>query len=181
MTIHKTADIAPDASIGENTRIWHHCHVREFAKIGKNCTIGKNVYIDHHVSIGGNVKIQNNVSVFNGVTIEDGVFVGPHVCFTNDKAPRAVNADGTIKTAQNWKTEKTLIKQGASIGAAATILPVTVGEWAMVGAGSVVTKDVPPYALVIGVPAKQIGFVCKCGNKLEKTCSNCKMSRADII
>ena len=99
--IHKTVDVSKDAVIGENTNIWHHCHVREFAHIGTNCTLGKNVYIDHHVSIGNNVKIQNNVSVFHGVTIEDNVFVGPHVCFTNDKMPRAVNHDGTIKRCEH--------------------------------------------------------------------------------
>jgi len=178
--IHKTADVSKDAVIGENTSIWHHCHVREFARIGKNCTLGKNVYIDHHVSIGNNVKIQNNVSVFHGVTIEDNVFVGPHVCFTNDKIPRAVNHDGTIKSAKDWITEKTVVKKGASIGAAATILPVTIGEWAMVGAGSVVTKDVPPHGLVLGTPAKLVGSVCKCGKKLENRCDSCKMSADDL-
>ncbi|MBS3139034.1 N-acetyltransferase [Candidatus Woesearchaeota archaeon] len=178
--IHKTVDVSKDAVIGENTNIWHHCHVREFAHIGTNCTLGKNVYIDHHVSIGNNVKIQNNVSVFHGVTIEDNVFVGPHVCFTNDKMPRAVNHDGTIKTSKDWTPEKTVVKKGASIGAAATILPVTIGEWAMVGAGSVVTKDVPPYGLVLGTPAKLVSFVCKCGKRLENMCNTCKLSADEL-
>ena len=177
---HATADVSKDATIGENTRIWHHCHIREGSHIGKNCVLGKNVYIDHHVSIGNNVKIQNNVSVFHGVAIEDNVFIGPHVCFTNDKAPRAVNPDETIKSAHDWVAEKTLVKKSASIGAAATILPVTIGEWAMIGAGSVVTKDVPPYALVVGTPAKLIGYVCKCGKKLEHTCAVCHLSQKDV-
>ena len=140
----------------------------------------KNVYIDHHVSIGINVKIQNNVSVFHGVTIEDNVFVGPHVCFTNDKSPRAVNPDGTVKSAHDWVAEKTLVKKGASIGAAATILPVIIGEWAMIGAGSIVTKDVPPYALVVGTPAKIVGYVCKCGKKIEQKCAVCRISMDDV-
>jgi len=168
--IHNTADVAVDAAIGTESWVWHNAHVREHASIGKNCVIGKNVYIDHHVSIGNNVKIQNNCSVYHGVTIEDGVFVGPHVCFTNDKVPRAVNQDGTLKSATAWEVSRSIIRAGASIGAHSVILPgITIGCWAMIGAGSVVTKDIPDYALVYGNPARLSGYVCRCGKKLDST------------
>ena len=146
--IHETAEVDKRAKIGENTSIWHHSQVRENAKIGDNCTFGKNVYIDHNVVIGNNVKIQNNVSVYFGVTLEDGVFIGPHVSFMNDKLPRSINPDGSLKTggteAEDWKVSKTLVKKGASIGTGSLIMPgLTIGEFAMIGAGSIVTKDVP--------------------------------------
>ncbi|KHO46251.1 MAG: transferase hexapeptide repeat containing protein [archaeon GW2011_AR3] len=163
--IHPTAEVSANAKIGENTMIWHRSQVREDAVIGENCILGQNVYIDFGVHIGNNVKIQNNVSVYHGVTIEDGVFVGPHVCFTNDMYPRAINPDGSLKTATDWTVSKTVVKKGASIGANSTILPVTIGEHAMIAAGSVVTKDVPPYSLVMGVPAQVVDFVCKCGTR----------------
>lgn len=165
--IHATADVAQDAQIGESTSIWNNAQVRNGAVIGNNCIIGKNVYIDTGVVIGSNVKIQNNVSVFHGVTIEDGVFVGPHVCFTNDLAPRAVNPNGTLKSATDWVVARTLIRYGAALGANATIVcGVTIGRWAMVGAGSVVTHDVQDYGLVYGNPAHLKGLVCSCGSKL---------------
>lgn len=148
--------------IGEGTKIWHFAHVREKAVIGNNCNIGKGVYIDAGVEIGHNVKIQNFVSVYHGVKIEDDVFIGPSVTFTNDLYPRAFI----------WSEDKvghTIVKKGASIGANATIVcGVTIGEYAMVGAGSVTTKDVPPFGLYYGNPAKLAGFVCYCGKKLEK-------------
>ncbi len=169
MNIHPTAQISEKAKIGENSKVWHFVQVRENAVIGDNCIIGKNVYIDHSVKIGNNVKIQNNVSIYNEAFIEDGVFIAPHVCFTNDKVPRSINPDGSIKSGDDWEALKTSVKRGASIGANSTILPgITIGEWALIGAGSVVTKDVPDHALVYGHPAKIKGFVCKCGNKLEK-------------
>lgn len=158
--IHPTATVADSAVLGEGCQVWLHGQVRERAKLGKNVILGKSVYVDFEVEIGNNVKIQNNVSVFHGVTIEDGVFVGPHVCFTNDKIPRAINADGTQKSATDWVVAPTLVKYGASIGANATIVcGVSIGRWAMVGSGSVVTKDVPDYALVVGNPARVIGRV----------------------
>jgi len=142
--------------------------VREGAHIGVNCIIGKGVYIDAGVSIGDNVKIQNYVSVYHGVTLEDGVFVGPHVCFTNDLHPRAINPDGSLKAADDWVLSETLIRRGAALGANSTIrCGITVGEWAMIGAGSVVTRDVPAYGLVWGNPTRLHGFVCPCGEKLE--------------
>lgn len=167
--IHQTAEVSDKAIIGEGTSIWNQVQIRENSKIGKNCILSKNVYIDFDVIIGDNVKIQNNVSVYHGVTIEDGVFVGPHVCFTNDKIPRAINPDGSLKKATDWKVSKVLVKRGAALGANSTILPgVTIGEFALIGAGSVVTKDIPDFGLAYGNPARLAGFVCHCGNKLEE-------------
>ena len=166
--IHPTAEVSEDAIIGENTKIWHHAQVRPGAKIGSNCNIGKGVYIDADVPIGNNVKIQNYVSIYHGVSLEDGVFIGPHVCFTNDMRPRAINPDGSPKAADDWVLSQTLIKKGATIGANSTIrCGITIGEWAMVGSGSVVTRDVPAHGLVFGNPAKLHGFVCACGEKVN--------------
>lgn len=156
--IHDTAEVNPKADIGDETRIWNYVHIREDVKVGSHCNIGKNVYIDPGVTVGDYVKIQNNVSIYTGVTIEDDVFLGPSMTFTNDLFPRSRNLD--------WKITKTLVKKGASIGANATIVcGVTIGEHAMVGAGSVVTKDVAAHALVVGNPARKIGNICKCGQR----------------
>jgi acetyltransferase-like isoleucine patch superfamily enzyme len=166
--IHPTAEVSPQARIGEGCSIWHQAQVREGVHLGRNCIVGKGAYVDFDVQIGDNVKIQNYVSIYHGVEIEDGVFVGPHVCFTNDNLPRAVNRDGSLKAADDWVVGHILVKQGASVGANSTILPkVVIGEWALVGAGSVVTKDVPPHGVVVGNPARLVGFVCACGTRLE--------------
>ncbi len=166
--IHSTADVSPDASIGPGTSIWNQAQVRERARIGARCIVGKNAYIDVDVVIGDDVKIQNNVSLFHGVTIEDGVFIGPHVCFTNDRVPRAVNADGSLKTDADWEVSPILVRYGAAVGANATILPgVTVGRWAMIGSGSVVTRDVAAHELVAGNPARRLGSACACGQPLR--------------
>jgi acetyltransferase-like isoleucine patch superfamily enzyme len=166
--IHPTADIAEDARIGESSAIWHHSQVRPGVTIGQGCIIGKGVYIDQDVTLGNYVKVQNYVSIFHGVEIEDGVLVGPHVCFTNDLRPRAINPDGTLKGATDWIVSATRIKYGASLGANSTILcGIVVGKWAMVGAGSVVTHHVPPHGLVLGNPARLQGFVCACGQRAE--------------
>lgn len=158
--IHETANVSEMTLIGEGSKIWINSQIREKSSIGNNCIISKDTYIDSQVSIGNNCKIQNSVSVYQGVTIEDDVFVGPNACFTNDKLPRAFDPE--------WKITETLIKKGASIGANATIIcGVTVGEYAMVAAGSVVTKDVEPYSLVMGNPAKHYSYVDKLGNKTE--------------
>lgn len=168
-SIHPTAEVSPDAHIGAGTRIWSQVHVREHAEIGETCNIGKGVYIDAHVRIGSNVKIQNHVSVFEGVTLADGVFVGPHVCFTNDLLPRAITPDGELKSADDWEITPTLVKYGASLGAGSIILcGITIGEYALIGAGSVVTRDVPPHGLVFGNPARQHGYVCRCARRLSK-------------
>ena len=165
--IQSTAEVSEQAQIGDGTSIWHQAQVRENAKIGRNCIISKGVYIDTGVIIGDNVKIQNYVSVYHGVTIEDGVFVGPHVCFTNDLYPRAINPDGSLKDPDDWVLRKTLIRRGAAIGANSTIVCGTIiGRWAMVGSGSVVTRDVPDYGLVMGNPAQLRGFVGPNGKKL---------------
>lgn len=159
--VHPTAIVEEDVKIGKNTRIWHFVHVRRGARIGENCNIGKGVYIDKDVEIGNNVKIQNFVSVYHGVKIEDDVFIGPHATFTNDLYPRSFNED--------WELVPTLVKRGASIGANATIVcGIVIGEYAMIGAGAVVTKDVPPFGLVYGNPARLRGFVCYCGRKLSE-------------
>jgi acetyltransferase-like isoleucine patch superfamily enzyme len=179
--IHSTADVSDHATIGEGTSVWHHAQIREGAVVGKRCIIGKGVYIDAGVSIGDDVKIQNYVSVFQGVTIEDGVFIGPHVCFTNDLRPRAVNPDGSPKTAGDWTLGKTVIRTGASLGANSTIIcGVTIGMWAMVGAGSVVTRSVPDHGLVWGNPARLQGFVCRCGQRLEVPAPEHLVPRSDV-
>src|SRR5260221_7802650 len=167
--IHPTAEVSDKIKIGDGSSIWHHAQVRDGASIGENCIIGKGVYVDAGVSIGNNVKIQNYVSVYHGVSLEDGVFVGPHVCFTNDMRPRAINSDGSLKAADDWILSETLVKHGAALGANSTIrCGITIGEWAMVGSGSVVTKDVPAHGLVYGNPARQRGFGCAGGETGQK-------------
>jgi acetyltransferase-like isoleucine patch superfamily enzyme len=166
--IHPTADVSPKAVLGEGVRIWHQAQVREGAVLGRNCILGKGAYVDFGVHIGDNVKIQNRASVYHGVTIESGVFVGPHVIFTNDKLPRAVNPDGSLKSDDDWELGEILVREGASIGAGAIIVTgVTIGRWAMIGSGSVVTRNVPDYGLVYGNPARLHGYACPCGHKLK--------------
>ncbi len=180
--IHDTADISNSASIGKGTYVWNNSQVREFAIIGEACIISKNVYVDHNVKIGNKVKIQNNCSLYFGVEIEDGVFIGPHTVFTNDKLPRAINHDGSVKKPGDWEASKTLVKHGASIGANSTILcGITLGCFCLIGSGSVVTKSVPDFSLFLGNPAKFVAWVCKCGKKLtNKTCDVCGMKLKDI-
>jgi UDP-2-acetamido-3-amino-2,3-dideoxy-glucuronate N-acetyltransferase len=161
--IHPTAIVSDDASIGEGTKIWHHCHVREYAQIGRACILGKGVYIDTYVVIGDECKIQNYACLYRGVTLENRVFVGPHVTFTNDMYPRSWLWDQD-------QSRKTDVKEGASIGANATVVcGTTIGRYSMVGAGAVVTRDVPDHGLVVGNPGNLKGYVCVCGHPLEGT------------
>ena len=158
--IHPTAEVSPEASLGDGTRVWRDVQIREGAKLGQNCIVGKGAYIDFDVHIGDNVKIQNNASLYNGLTLEDGVFVGPHVVFTNDRIPRGINPDGSLKSADDWYVSPTRVGFGAAIGAGSVIRAgISIGRWALVGAGSVVTRDVPDHALVMGNPARIQGYV----------------------
>lgn len=170
--VHESSYIDDDVEIGKGTKIWHFCHVQKGARIGENCSFGQNVNVSNNVIIGNGVKVQNNVSIYEGVELEDYVFCGPSMVFTNDLTPRAKYPKG----ASGYK--RTLIKEGASIGANATIVcGHTVGKWAMIAAGAVVTKDVADHALVAGVPAKQIGWVCECGERLDSLCRCQKCGR----
>jgi UDP-2-acetamido-3-amino-2,3-dideoxy-glucuronate N-acetyltransferase len=163
--IHPSANVSDKAIIGAGTKVWINVQIRENANIGAGCILSKDVYIDHAVCIGDRCKIQNSVSVYNGVSIGDDVFVGPNVAFTNDRVPRAFNTD--------WGITETKVETGASLGANSTIVcGVTIGEYAMVAAGSVVTKDVPPYTLVIGNPARAVGKIDKMGNRVVEKDSN---------
>ncbi|HLF80085.1 MAG TPA: acyltransferase [Dehalococcoidia bacterium] len=177
--IHPTAEIERGARIGANTRIWHYAHIRSGAVIGADCNLGHSVYVDTDAVIGNNVKLQNRVSIYRGVTLEDGVFVGPHASFTNDRYPRAITRDGAPILDEDWTPETTLVRYGASIGAGAIILSgLTIGSWAMVGAGALVRDDVPDHGLVVGTPARLIGYACRCGHPLRQDgaswhCSNC--------
>ncbi|MFN0212923.1 MAG: acyltransferase [Saprospiraceae bacterium] len=158
---HPSAIIDPGAQIGENTKIWHFCHVSAECVIGANCILGQNVFIGNGVTLGNGVKVQNNVSIYTGVTCEDEVFLGPSMVFTNVINPRSF-------VERKSEFRPTLVKKGASIGANATVLcGITLGRYCMIGAGAVVTKDVPDFALVTGVPAKQIGWVSKLGHRLK--------------
>ncbi len=166
--VHPTAEVSPQAHLGTGVSVWNWAQIREGAQVGEQCIIGKGVYIDAGVQIGRRVKIQNHASLFHGVTLEDGVFVGPHVCFTNDRLPRAINPDGTRKSDSDWTVTPTLVRAGAALGANSVILPgVVIGRWALVGAGAVVTHDVPAHGLVTGNPARLVGYVCCCGARLQ--------------
>ena len=174
--VHPTAEVSEKANIGEGASIWHQAQVREGATVGAGCIIGKGVYIGADVSLGANCKVQNYSCVYEGNALEDGVFVGPEVVFTNDRYPRAINPDGSLKAASDWELAGTLVKYGAAIGSRSVILPgLTIGRWALVAAGSVVTKDVPDHGVVAGNPARQRGWACVCARPLtaEMTCGEC--------
>lgn len=167
--ISDEAKIDPTAIIGKNTLVEEYTIISSHAQIGEECKIHRHIFIDEKVKIGSRVKIQDNVMIPSGVTIADGVFIGPSVSFTNDKYPRAINKDGTLKKAFDWNVSESYIGYGASIGANATIVcGVTIGKWAMIGAGTVVTKDVPDYALVQGNPGRIVGRVDEEGCPCDK-------------
>jgi UDP-2-acetamido-3-amino-2,3-dideoxy-glucuronate N-acetyltransferase len=161
--IHESSYVDDGAMIGDGTKIWHFCHVMPGAVIGERCSLGQNVVVMPGTRIGNNVKIQNNVSIYEGVELEDDVFCGPSMVFTN-----VINPRSAVSRKNEYK--RTLVRRGASIGANATIVcGVALGEYAFVGAGAVVSKDVKPFALVTGVPARQVGWMCRCGEKLPGT------------
>ncbi|WP_010203460.1 N-acetyltransferase [Salinibacterium sp. PAMC 21357] len=168
--VHDTADVADSALISEGSKVWHYAQVREDASLGENCIVGRGAYVGTGVEVGPNCKIQNYALVYEPAKLAAGVFVGPAVVLTNDHFPRAINADGTSKSADDWHPVGVDIREGASIGASATcIAPLVIGRWALVGAGSVVVKNVPDFALVVGSPAKRVGWVGAAGHPLTET------------
>jgi UDP-2-acetamido-3-amino-2,3-dideoxy-glucuronate N-acetyltransferase len=179
-SVHATAIVEDGAHLGPGTRVWHQAHVRSGARIGTEVVLGKNVFVDSGVAIGDRSKVQNNVSVYAGVTLEDEVFVGPSAVFTNDLRPRA--AGGA------WQLVPTVVRRGASLGGGAVVVcGVEIGPWAMVAAGSVVTRSVPAHALVMGNPARVRGWVCRCGEVVSRepqppadlTCPACRLTDSD--
>ncbi|MGH7709239.1 MAG: acyltransferase [Vulcanimicrobiaceae bacterium] len=181
--VHATALVESDATIGEASRIWHHAHVRTRAQIGARCIVGKGAFVDFGVVIGDDCKLQNYACVYHGVTLGRGVFVGPHAVFTNDLRPRATTPEFAPLRDGDWEIGVTTVDDGAAIGANSTILPgVRIGRWAMIGAGAVVTRDVEAFALVVGSPARRIGWVCACGVRIgegSRTCPRCRTLPAD--
>ena len=166
--VHDSADVAEDVQLGDGTSIWHLAQVRERAVVGANCVVGRGAYIGAAVVIGDNCKIQNYALVYEPARLADGVFIGPAVVLTNDAHPRAVNPDGTPRSARDWEAVGVTVGTGAAIGARSVcVAPVTIGAWALVAAGSVITRDVPAHALMAGVPARQIGWVGRDGRRLE--------------
>ena len=169
--VHPTSIVDDNVEIGEGTKVWYFCHIQSGARIGKNCSFGQNVNVSNNVKVGDGVKVQNNVSLYEGVELGDYVFCGPSCVFTNDLTPRAKYPKGHV----GYK--KTIVEEGASIGANATVVCGNkIGKWALIGAGAVVTSNVPAHALMLGVPAKRKGWACECGELLQDnlTCSKCE-------
>lgn len=165
--IHPDAEVSPGVRIGARTRVWDRARVRERAVIGSDCIIGRGAYLDEGVQIGDRVKIQNNALVYHGVHVGSGVFIGPAAILTNDRFPRSITATGELSTSQDWEVSDSFLEEGCSIGAGAVVIAgSTVGAFATVGAGAVVTRDVPGHCLVVGNPARALGWVCRCGQRL---------------
>jgi acetyltransferase-like isoleucine patch superfamily enzyme len=174
--VHPTASVDSRAALGAGVRVWHEAQIREGVSIGPGCIVGKGAYIDFGVRIGANCKIQNYALIYHGSTLGNGVFVGPAAILTNDRHPRAITHDGALKGSDDWECGQTILEDGCSIGAGAILLPgVLVGRFASIGAGAIVTRDVPPHALVVGNPARQVGWVCRCGAALrdDGNCAVC--------
>ncbi|WP_309617753.1 acyltransferase [Salinibacterium sp.] len=168
-SVHETADVAGSAVIATTARVWHYAQVREDAKLGENVVVGRGAYIGTGVEVGDSCKIQNYALVYEPAKLARGVFIGPAAVLTNDRFPRAINADGTPKSADDWHPVGVDVREGASIGASATcIAPVVIGRWALVGSGAVVVKDVPDFALVVGSPARRVGWVGTTGHPLKE-------------
>ena len=168
-SVHSTADVADSAVVALTARVWHYAQVREDAHIGENVIVGRGAYIGTGVEVGDNCKIQNYALVYEPAKLAHGVFIGPAAILTNDRFPRAINADGTLKSADNWHPVGVEVREGASIGAGATcVAPVVIGRWALVGSGSVVIKNVPDFALVVGSPARRVGWVGTSGHPLKE-------------
>lgn len=174
--VHSMADIETGVRIGLRTRVWARSHLRRGASVGDDCVIGENVFIDLDVQIGSRCKIQSNALLYHGTVLEDEVFVGPAACFTNDRYPRAATPDGQLKDDSDWEVSGVLVERGAAIGAHAVVVGgVRLGAWSMVGSGAVVTRSVPAHAIVVGNPARRIGWACRCGHPLDTAlmCTTC--------
>jgi UDP-2-acetamido-3-amino-2,3-dideoxy-glucuronate N-acetyltransferase len=167
--VQPSADVDDRADLGDGTVVWHLAQVREDARLGRRCVIGRGAYIGTGVQLGDDVKVQNYALVYEPATVGDGAFLGPAVVLTNDRYPRSVDPDGAQKRGDDWDAEGVTIGRGASVGARSVVVAgVTIGDWSLVAAGAVVTRDVPPYALVAGVPARRIGWVGPAGRRLEE-------------